>query len=217
MAKRKLDKKPTQAKNLFNFAFKKQKTCSSTDTCESTESTHDVQPVASSSCSATSTESTCEKGPRENDQPVASSSRSREDPDTWTPDTVNELVATREDSDTVNATTSIQDDVDVDISDEESDSEKSSTKKPSKYQPKWEKKWTWLRKEEDGMRCILCIKHKKSNIFTEPGCVNYRTSTLTRHVGGKDHQQALEAEVMQKDFEKVWHCIITHPFTTELM
>jgi hypothetical protein len=49
------------------------------------------------------------------------------------------------------------------------------------FQPSWLKKWPWLRNKEDGMRCAICLKHKKKNTFTLPGCFNFRTSTFERH------------------------------------
>ena len=70
------------------------------------------------------------------------------------------------------------------------------------YLPKWATKWTWLSyKVPGGMFCTLCEKHRKRNTFTS-GCRNYRTSTLERHTGCKDHREAVEAELLGKDFEK---------------
>lgn len=36
--------------------------------------------------------------------------------------------------------------------------------------------------------------------MAESGCTNFRTSTLERHIETTDHQQALQAEALQRDF-----------------
>ena len=51
------------------------------------------------------------------------------------------------------------------------------------------------------MRCSLCVKHKKKKSMTE-GMRNFRTSTLTRHAEGGEHENALSAENMKSDFLK---------------
>ena len=70
------------------------------------------------------------------------------------------------------------------------------------YLPKWAEKWSWLLyRVPGGMFCTICEKHKKTNAFTS-GCTNYRTSTLERHCGCKEHREAVEAEVLSKDYQK---------------
>lgn len=78
----------------------------------------------------------------------------------------------------------------------------SRSKKRVKAQELWLKKWSWLKLTSDGgMQCELCLKHSKKNTLTaKSGCTNFRTSTLERHVETTDHQQALQAEALQRDF-----------------
>lgn len=78
----------------------------------------------------------------------------------------------------------------------------SRSKKRVKAQEIWLKKWSWLKLTSDGgMQCELCLKHSKKNTLTaKSGCTNFRTSTLERHVETTDHQQALQAEGLQRDF-----------------
>ena len=68
-----------------------------------------------------------------------------------------------------------------------------------KYQPQWEGTYKWLSLGANGMLCSLCMKSGKTNPFTK-GCINYRTSTLTRHVDSGEHQQALRDSVWQENF-----------------
>ncbi|XP_021339253.1 zinc finger protein 862-like [Mizuhopecten yessoensis] len=76
-------------------------------------------------------------------------------------------------------------------------------RKTKVFHQKWTGQWQWLRKEEKGMKCSVCEKHHKSNPFTSAdGCVNFRTSTLTRHAGSMDHTDSLRAEALQKDFNQ---------------
>lgn len=97
--------------------------------------------------------------------------------------------------------------------DSESESDSNQTDGPSRskktkvkktFQTSWLAKWPWLRKDEKGMKCKVCLDHKKANTFTgSSGCDNYRTSTLKRHVESSDHKDSLRAEALQKDFDKV--------------
>jgi hypothetical protein len=79
----------------------------------------------------------------------------------------------------------------------------SSNSKSKTFQKSWTLKWPWLENTGDGMRCTLCTKHKKWKVFTRPGCFNFGTSTMERHVETADHQQALKGDVQQKGFQKV--------------
>ena len=60
---------------------------------------------------------------------------------------------------------------------------------------------TWLKKYKydplKGMFCSCCQQSGKSNPFTS-GCINYRTSTLVRHVESQDHRNALQEIKMAK-------------------
>lgn len=77
-------------------------------------------------------------------------------------------------------------------------------RKISVFQRKWTEQWPWLRKDDKGMKCSVCEKHRKSNPFTSPeGCNNYRTSTLKRHANSSEHTDGLRSEALQKDFSQV--------------
>lgn len=70
------------------------------------------------------------------------------------------------------------------------------------FQEKWLEKWPFLRKTDKGMLCQTCVDQKKRNALTE-GCINYRTSTIERHLATQDHQDALKEEAMRNNFSEV--------------
>ena len=83
--------------------------------------------------------------------------------------------------------------------------DKSTSEKPkfvNTFQSSWLAKWPWLRKDEKGMTCALCLKHKKVNTMTS-GSDNYRTSTIDRHLKSNDHTAAMIQDALSKDFVKV--------------
>ena len=61
---------------------------------------------------------------------------------------------------------------------------------------------TWLEKYKydslKGMFCLCCQQSGKSNPFTS-ACINYRTSTLVRHIESQDHRNALQEIEMAKN------------------
>jgi len=59
------------------------------------------------------------------------------------------------------------------------------------FQSTWLEKFKWLQYDNtEGMLCSICIESSKANPFTS-GCINFRTSTLTRHIESQDHQNVL--------------------------
>ena len=48
---------------------------------------------------------------------------------------------------------------------------------------------------------VCCVRSSKANPFTS-GCINFRTSTLTRHVESQDHQNAVKEVHMASNFER---------------
>lgn len=82
--------------------------------------------------------------------------------------------------------------------DSESESDSNQTDGPSRskktkvkktFQTSWLAKWPWLRKDEKGMKCKVCLDHKKANTFTgSSGCDNYRSLNILMTIkieGGK--------------------------------
>ena len=111
---------------------------------------------------------------------------------------------------------------DHECSDEES--QPKSKKKKSAYHKSWETQYPWLLydKEHDLMKCTLCIRANKCNSFTV-GTNNFRTSTITRHLGIKttkkdgkktsvqsdsDHTQAVKELAMAGTFEEMTHNVV---------
>ena len=74
--------------------------------------------------------------------------------------------------------------------------------KPKHFQESWKKSRPWVENSPTGMVCKLCVKHKKTNTLTTGKCTNYQTTVLDRHVKSASHQEALQAEIHQKEFEK---------------
>jgi hypothetical protein len=70
------------------------------------------------------------------------------------------------------------------------------------YQDWWPQKWPWLDYDQKTarMRCKLCVAASKSNTMTGEGTANFRTTTLDRHVTTSDHQSAVAASLLKKDF-----------------
>ena len=59
------------------------------------------------------------------------------------------------------------------------------------------------------MTCTLCIKHKKHNALTKCN-TNFRTSTLSRHANGTDHQAAVAADLMAGGMDEVVRKVMHH-------
>ena len=76
-----------------------------------------------------------------------------------------------------------------------------STSKVHTFQQSWLNVWPWLNKGEKGMTCDFCIAHGMSNTFTS-GCINYRTSTLSRHAASTDHKTAIVARTSSQALKK---------------
>ena len=72
-----------------------------------------------------------------------------------------------------------------------------------KFQTGWLEKFEWLSYDEKKnlMFCNVCVKHNKSNTFVK-GCSNFRTSTLTRHASGTDHQSSIESVPMKQAMQQ---------------
>ena len=86
--------------------------------------------------------------------------------------------------------------------DSESDQPSAKKKKDShEFQSSWLDKHDWLRYVGEKMFCTLCIQQKKDCSLTR-GSTNYRTSTLTRHIKHKQHQQTLLEIVQRTEYEK---------------
>jgi len=64
------------------------------------------------------------------------------------------------------------------------------------FQVTWLREHTWLRYENQAMFCHLCHLGKKENPFSsDKGCSNSKTTTLTRHLSSREHQDAtMEAQ-----------------------
>ena len=61
------------------------------------------------------------------------------------------------------------------------------------FVPAWLDRYEWLRYDEqlNVMFCDLCLKHRKSNAFTE-GCQNFRRDNLNKHANTNDHRASVE-------------------------
>ena len=70
-----------------------------------------------------------------------------------------------------------------------------------KFMPNWQRDWAWLELSAEsagnavrGMICKYCRDAKKENVMaSDPGCFNFRTSTLRRHAQSGEHRQAVLA------------------------
>jgi len=81
----------------------------------------------------------------------------------------------------------------------------SKAKAVRSFKQKWLKEFEWLNydSKHDCMTCILCLKHKKTNvIMTGSKFRNCKTSTLTRHTDSTDHKQSVVAEAMTGSLQK---------------
>ena len=82
------------------------------------------------------------------------------------------------------------------------------------FQKRWLTTWPWIETSSGSMKCTLCMKHRKDNVFTQaPGCTNFRTTTLERHVKSVDHVKSVRAESLSKDYQKV--CTFINIFVSE--
>lgn len=81
--------------------------------------------------------------------------------------------------------------------DDEKDKEESQTRN---FQQRWLQDHAWLRYTDGKMFCHFCQQANKNNPFGQKGCVNFRTSTLTRHLSSTDHKNALQEENMRAKF-----------------
>ena len=71
------------------------------------------------------------------------------------------------------------------------------------FQAKWLQEHPWLQYEQNAMFCKVCQKTGKKNAFSaEKGCTNFRTSTLTRHISGQDHKNAVEEDAMRGNMKR---------------
>jgi len=65
------------------------------------------------------------------------------------------------------------------------------TNESRNFQAKWLKEHTRLRYKNQAMFCHFCSLGKKKYPFTgDKGCSNFKTTTLTRHVSSREHQDA---------------------------
>jgi len=59
------------------------------------------------------------------------------------------------------------------------------------FQAKWLKEHVWLRYESQAMFCHFCRLGKKKDPFaSDGGCSNFKTTTPTRHLSSREHQDA---------------------------
>jgi len=65
------------------------------------------------------------------------------------------------------------------------------------FQPRWLQDHSWLRYTDGKMFCYFCQQANKSNPFGEKGCMNFRTSTLNRHLDSADHKNAVQEDAMR--------------------
>ena len=80
------------------------------------------------------------------------------------------------------------------------------------FQAKWLKEHTWLRYENQAMFCHFYRFGKKKNPFTsDKGCSNFKTTTLTRHVSSREHQDATMEARLRQTFTEV-RILITRLF-----
>lgn len=83
----------------------------------------------------------------------------------------------------------------VDGSKEESGKKKRdrSRESPMKnFQAGWIKIWPWLElNENEAMVCKYCTVNNQTNAFTV-GCTNFRTSSVRRHAGTRDHELSVK-------------------------
>lgn len=94
---------------------------------------------------------------------------------------------------------------DPDPSTSQTDPGPSPSTKKREFQSKWlkdERFKNWLIHDDNKsvMQCSLCLKMGKKNPFVT-GCMNFRTSTLERHMSSSDHQNALTDQRSQSSFQ----------------
>lgn len=79
-----------------------------------------------------------------------------------------------------------------------------SKKVERKFQSSWLKKHSWLEYDSDNkfMTCSICIKHKKDSVFTTKN-TNFKTTTLVRHADSKEHKDAVQADLLSRQYVKV--------------
>ena len=75
-------------------------------------------------------------------------------------------------------------------------------KKKRTFREEWLKAFQWLTYcPTDGMKCSLCIKFKKNNIFVS-GCLDFQNSSLTRHECSAAHKEAVKSTKQGSAFKK---------------
>ena len=52
------------------------------------------------------------------------------------------------------------------------------------------------------MTCSICIKHKKDSVFTTKN-TNFKTTTLVIHADSKEHKDAVQADLLSRQYVKV--------------
>ena len=80
----------------------------------------------------------------------------------------------------------------------EKEGQKVKEKRPRVFQQNWKVLHPWFIYEDGTMFCSLCREAGCKNPFSQKGCRNFKTSTLTEHVAEQDHREALCVPAQQK-------------------
>ena len=70
--------------------------------------------------------------------------------------------------------------------------------KPRCFQTKWLNERKCLRYENNAMFCHFCRLANKKNSFG--GCTNFKSTTLSRHVNSREHQDAMTEARLRETF-----------------
>ena len=84
----------------------------------------------------------------------------------------------------------------------EKEGQKVKEKRPRVFQQNWKVLHPWLIYEDGAMFCSLCREAGCKNLFSQKGWRNFKTSTLTEHVAGQGHREALCVPAQQKKKKK---------------
>ena len=73
--------------------------------------------------------------------------------------------------------------------------------KPRNFQTKWLNEHKWLRYENNTTFCHFCrLANKKIPFGGEKGCTNFKSTTLSRHVNSREHQDAMTEARLHETF-----------------
>lgn len=75
---------------------------------------------------------------------------------------------------------------------------KPDSKVKREFRKEWLEQHFWLSYENNKMTCSVCTSEGKDNPFTS-GCMNFRSSTLTRHIASNQHKAALESQSLRNN------------------